>query len=77
MRHTHAAQAVITQAIGFLRGELDAKRGARGAAMTKYIDENSAYGANGTFFRVIRDGLEGLVDGEDYFDMLADDVVFE
>ena len=29
------------------------------------------------FFRIIREGLEGLVDGEDYFDLLADDVVFE
>ena len=45
--------------------------------MTKYIDDASAFGADGLFFDVIRTGLQGLVDGEDYFDLLADDVVFE
>ena len=29
------------------------------------------------FFRVIEEGLSGLVDGGHFFDMLADDVVFE
>jgi ketosteroid isomerase-like protein len=29
------------------------------------------------FFRVIEQGLAGLVDGEHFFDMLADDVVFD
>ena len=29
------------------------------------------------FFRVIEDGLAGLVDGGHFFDLLADDVVFE
>jgi ketosteroid isomerase-like protein len=29
------------------------------------------------FFRVIEDGLAGLVDGEHFFDLLAEDVVFE
>jgi uncharacterized protein len=29
------------------------------------------------FFCIIREGLEGLADGEDYFDLLADDVVVE
>lgn len=45
--------------------------------MTKYTDDNSNFGANGPFFHVIREGLDGLVDGEDFFDLLADDVVFE
>jgi ketosteroid isomerase-like protein len=45
--------------------------------MTKYIDEHSNFGADGPFFRIVREGLAGLVDGEDYFDLLADDVVFE
>ena len=45
--------------------------------MTKYTDDSSNFGANGPFFRVIRQGLEGLAYGEDYFDLLADDVVFE
>jgi uncharacterized protein len=45
--------------------------------MTKYTNEDSNFGANGPFFKIIRDGLNGLVDGEDYFDLLADDVVFD
>ncbi len=45
--------------------------------MTKYIEDGSNFGADGPFFRIVREGLNGLVDGEDYFDLLADDVVFE
>lgn len=45
--------------------------------MTKYADDDSNFGANGAFFQVIREGLNGLVDGEDYFDLLADDVVID
>jgi uncharacterized protein len=45
--------------------------------MTKYTSDASAYGADGLFFRIIREGLAGLCDGEDYFDLLAGDVVFE
>jgi ketosteroid isomerase-like protein len=45
--------------------------------MTKYSNDSSNFGADGPFFRVIRDGLVGLAEGEDYFDLLADDVVFE
>lgn len=45
--------------------------------MTKYSEDDSNFGANGPFFRIIREGLKGLADGEDYFDMLADEVVFE
>lgn len=45
--------------------------------MTKYIDDASNFGANGPFFQLIREGLDGLVDGEDYFDLLADDVVID
>jgi ketosteroid isomerase-like protein len=29
------------------------------------------------FFRIIEEGLEGLVDGDHFFDLLADDVLFE
>ncbi len=29
------------------------------------------------FFRIIAEGLSGLVDGEDFFDMLAEDAIFE
>jgi ketosteroid isomerase-like protein len=45
--------------------------------VTKYTEDSSNFGAEGPFFRIIREGLKGLADGEDYFDMLADDVVFE
>jgi uncharacterized protein len=45
--------------------------------MTKYTNDSSNFGADGPFFGVIREGLKGLVDGEDYFDLLSDDVVFE
>lgn len=45
--------------------------------MTKYTRDDSNFGANGPFFTIIQEGLEGLADGEDYFDLLADDVVFD
>jgi uncharacterized protein len=45
--------------------------------VTKYTSDSAPFGADSPFFRVIRDGLTGLADGEDYFDLLADDVVFE
>ena len=45
--------------------------------MTKYTESSSNFGADGPFFHIIREGLQGLADGEDYFDLLADDVVFE
>ena len=45
--------------------------------MTKYIEDGSNFGADGSFFHLIREGLKGFVDGEDYFDLLAYDVVFE
>ena len=45
--------------------------------MTEDTSDSSNFGADGPFFRIIREGLEGLADGEDYFDLLTDDVVFE
>jgi ketosteroid isomerase-like protein len=45
--------------------------------VTKSTRDSSNFGADGPFFRIIREGLEGLADGEDYFDLLADDVVIE
>jgi ketosteroid isomerase-like protein len=45
--------------------------------VTKYIEDSSNFGADGPFFHIIRDGLQGFADGEDFFDLLADDVVFE
>ena len=45
--------------------------------MTKHTEDSSKFGADGPFFNIIREGLVDLADGEDYFDLLADDVVFE
>jgi len=45
--------------------------------VTKYIEDSSNFGADGPFFHIIRDGLQGFADGEDFLDLLADDVVFE
>ena len=45
--------------------------------MTKYTNDSSNFGADGPFFRVIREGLKGLAKGDDYFDLLADNVIFE
>jgi uncharacterized protein len=45
--------------------------------MTQYTNDSSNFGADGPFFRVIREGLKGLAKGDDYFDLLADDVIFE
>jgi hypothetical protein len=45
--------------------------------VTKYTSDSSNFGADGPFFQIIREGLKDLADGEDYFDLLADDVVFE
>lgn len=45
--------------------------------MTKYTPDSSNFGADGPFSRIIREGLRGLVDGDDYFDLLADNVMFE
>jgi ketosteroid isomerase-like protein len=45
--------------------------------VTKYTRDSSNFGADGPFFRVIQEGLKGLANGDDYFDLLASDVVFE
>jgi uncharacterized protein len=45
--------------------------------MSKTVSDDAAFGADSPFFRIIKEGLAGLVDGEDYFDLLAEDVVIE
>ncbi|OIK04099.1 nuclear transport factor 2 family protein [Streptomyces monashensis] len=46
--------------------------------MSKTVsDDTPLVGAGSPFFRIIREGLDGLVDGEDFYDLLAEDVVFE
>jgi uncharacterized protein len=45
--------------------------------MHRVIDHMGDFRALDPFFRVIEQGLTGFVDGEHFFDMLADDVVFD
>ncbi|WP_042430967.1 nuclear transport factor 2 family protein [Streptacidiphilus anmyonensis] len=46
--------------------------------MTRTVsDDTPLVGANSPFFRIIKQGLDGLVEGEDFYDLLAEDVVFE
>ena len=44
-------------------------------AMT--IEELADFHALDPFFRIIEEGVAGLADGEHFFDLLAEDVVFE
>jgi ketosteroid isomerase-like protein len=48
-----------------------------GFPVSKYVRDDAPFGALSPFTRVIKEGLSGFVDGDDYFDLLADDVVFE
>ena len=46
--------------------------------MTETVSDDAPLaGADSPFFRIIKKGLDGLVDGEDFYDLLAEDVVFE
>ncbi|QIY76175.1 nuclear transport factor 2 family protein [Streptomyces sp. RLB1-33] len=45
--------------------------------MTMAIDDITDFAALDPFFRIIQEGLAGLVDGEHFFDLLAEDVLFE
>ena len=45
----------------------------RGALVT----DRPGFEALAPFFRIIEEGLSGLVDGDDFFDTLAEDAVFE
>jgi len=41
------------------------------------IGELGDFSALEPFFRIVEEGLAGLADGESFFDLLADDVVFD
>jgi ketosteroid isomerase-like protein len=56
-------------------GESDASRAIKELVMPD--PEYAAFKALDPFFRVIEQGLSGLVDGEHYFDTIADDALFE
>jgi uncharacterized protein len=48
----------------------------RGRTVTA-INDLDDFGALDPFFRIVEEGLSGLADGNHFFDLLADDVVFE
>src|SRR5271170_4751820 len=48
----------------------------RGGPMTA-VSNLDDFRALDPFFRIIEEGVAGLVDGEHFFDLLAEDVVFE
>lgn len=45
--------------------------------MTGPVDDITDFAALDPFFRIVQEGLAGLVDGEHFFDLLAEDVVVE
>ena len=73
--HLHPSSTMTTYAASFdgsTQGSVPT-----GEHVTKYTNDSSNFGADGPFFHIIREGLNDLAEGEDYFDLLADDVVFE
>src|SRR5260370_27225382 len=48
-----------------------------GGRVTTALDEFGDYAALDPFFRIIEEGLAGFVDGGHFFDLLAEDVIFE
>ena len=48
-----------------------------GGQVTTPIDELGDYAALDPFFRIIEEGLAGFVDDGHFFDLLAEDVIFE
>lgn len=47
-----------------------------GGGTEAFVDA-AGFAALDPFFRIIQEGLAGLVDGEHFFDLLAEDAVFE
>src|SRR5206468_10393765 len=56
------------------RPRLGPRGGAPGSAP---VTGRPGFEALAPFFRIIGEGLSGLVDGEDFFDTLAEDAIFE
>ena len=48
-----------------------------GGQVTTPIDEFGDYAALDPFFRIIEEGLAGFVDDGHFFDLLAEDVIFD
>ena len=51
--------------------------GDRRCSTVTAINDLDDFGALDPFFRIVEEGLSGLVDGDNFFDLLADGVVFE
>jgi hypothetical protein len=76
----------LTTTSGTSRGAADQLRrlraanrtglGAVGSVMTT-INDLDDFKALDPFFRIIEEGLDGLADGGHFFDLLAEDVVFD
>ncbi|HEV7958690.1 MAG TPA: hypothetical protein VGP11_04425, partial [Acidimicrobiales bacterium] len=49
----------------------------RGRGSMTAVDQLDDFEALEPFFRIIEEGVAGLVDGDHFFDLLAEDVVFE
>lgn len=45
--------------------------------MTTTIRDLDDFKAHDPFFRIIEQGLDGIADGEHFFDLLAEDVIFD
>jgi uncharacterized protein len=48
-----------------------------GGQVTTQIDDLDDFAALNPFFRIVEEGLAGFVDGQHFFDLLAEDVIFE
>jgi len=48
-----------------------------GGQVTAPIDDVGDFAALDPFFRIIEEGLAGFVDGRHFFDLLAEDVIFD
>jgi hypothetical protein len=49
----------------------------RSSSTVTAIEKLDEFGALDPFFRIVEEGLSGLVDGDHFFDLLADGVVFD
>jgi hypothetical protein len=49
----------------------------RGLIMTTTITDLDDFKALDPFFRIIEEGLDGIADGGHFFDLLAEDVIFD
>ena len=51
--------------------------GVEGGQVTTPLDDLDDFAALDPFFRIIEQGLAGFVDGQHFFDLLAEDVIFD